>query len=161
MTIQVGEKVPSAKFQIVNEGGGGDSVAADAFFAGKKVVLFALPGAFTPTCSKQHLPGFVAKAAEFGAKGVDAIACLSVNDSFVMAAWGHDQDAFGKVTMIADGNGEFTKAVGLGVDLSGFGLGYRSQRYAMVVEDGVVKTLDIDAGGKFEVSSCDAVLQKV
>lgn len=161
MTIQVGDKIPSAKFQVVNEGGMGEAVAADAFCAGKKVVLFALPGAYTPTCSKQHLPGFVAKAAELAGKGVDAVACLSVNDSFVMAAWGHDQGAFGKVTMLADGNGEFTKAVGLEVDLSAFGLGVRSQRYAMIVDNGVVTALDVDAGGKFEVSSCEAVLKKL
>ncbi|MBM4374486.1 MAG: peroxiredoxin [Deltaproteobacteria bacterium] len=161
MTIKVGDKVPSAKFQVVNEGGGGESVAADAFCAGKKVVLFALPGAYTPTCSKQHLPGFVARAAELAGKGVDVVACLSVNDSFVMAAWGADQGAFGKVAMIADGNGEFTKAVGLEVDLTAFGLGVRSQRYAMIVEDGVLKALDVDAGGKFEVSSCEAVLKKL
>ena len=161
MTIKVGDKVPSAKFQVVNENGLGDPVPASDFFAGQKVVLVALPGAYTPTCSKQHLPGFVAKAAQFGEKGVDVVACLSVNDSFVMAAWGTDQGAFGKVTMLADGNADFTKAVGLGVDLSGFGLGYRSQRYAMVVEDGVVTTLDVEEGGKFEVSSCDAVLKKV
>ena len=159
--IRVGDTIPSARFQVVNDEGRGEFVESGAFFSGKKVVMFALPGAFTPTCSKQHLPGFVAQAQALADKGVDLVACLSVNDAFVMAAWGEEQGARGKVTMIADGGAAFTNAVGLGVDLSEFGLGFRSQRYAMVVDDGVVTALDIDAGGKFEVSSCEAVLKKL
>src|SRR5579875_1320502 len=129
------------------------------FFKGKKVVLFALPGAFTPTCSAKHLPGFVEKAAEIRSKGVDTIACLSVNDAFVMEAWGKQNNADGKVRMLADGNGDFTRAVGLEMDGSGYGLGKRSQRYAMIVDDGVVKMLNVEKPGSFEVSSAEAVLK--
>jgi peroxiredoxin len=134
-------------------------VQTDEFFKGKKVVLFGLPGAFTPTCSAKHLPGFVEKAAELKKKGVDTIACLSVNDAFVMSAWGKDQKADGKVQMLADGNGDFTRAVGLEMDGTGYGMGKRSQRYAMVVDNGVVKTLNVEKPGSFEVSSADAVLK--
>ena len=129
----------------------------DDLFAGKKVVLFAVPGAYTPTCSMAHLPGFVVKADEIFAKGVDSIVCLSVNDVFVMDAWGQDRNAEALV-MAADGNGDFTKAVGLELDATGFGMGVRSQRYAMVVDDGVVSSLHVEAPGKFEVSSAEAVL---
>ena len=129
----------------------------DDLFAGKKVVLFAVPGAYTPTCSLAHLPGFVVKADEIFAKGVDSIVCLSVNDVFVMDAWGQDKNADALV-MAADGNGDFTKAVGLELDATGFGMGVRSQRYAMVVDDGVVSSLHVEAPGKFEVSSAEAVL---
>ena len=129
----------------------------DDLFAGKKVVLFAVPGAYTPTCSMAHLPGFVVKADEIFAKGVDSIVCLSVNDVFVMDAWGQDKNAEALV-MAADGNGDFTKAVGLELDATGFGMGVRSQRYAMVVDDGVVSSLHVEAPGKFEVSSAEAVL---
>jgi peroxiredoxin len=134
-------------------------VQTDDFFKGKKVVLFAVPGAFTPTCSAKHLPGFVEKAGEIKRHGVDTIACLSVNDAFVMNAWGKDQKAEGKVQMLADGNGDFTRAVGLELDGSGYGLGKRSQRYAMVVDDGVVKALNVEKPGAFEVSSADAILK--
>jgi len=158
MTIKVGDKVPSVKLKQMTAEGMKD-VQTDEFFKGKKVVLFAVPGAFTPTCSAKHLPGFVEKAAELKAKGVDAIACLSVNDAFVMGAWGKAQNVDGKVQMLADGNGEFAGAVGLELDGSGYGLGKRSQRYAMVVEDGVVKVLNVEKPGAFEVSSADAVLQ--
>ena len=130
----------------------------DDLFAGKKVVLFAVPGAYTPTCSMAHLPGFVVKADEIFAKGVDSIVCLSVNDVFVMDAWGQDKNADALV-MAADGNGDFTKAVGLELDATGFGMGVRSQRYAMVVDDGVVSSLHVEAPGKFEVSSAEAVLE--
>jgi glutaredoxin/glutathione-dependent peroxiredoxin len=158
MTIKVGDKLPSAKLKQMTPDGMKD-VQTDEFFKGKKVVLFAVPGAFTPTCSAKHLPGFVEKAAEIKAKGVDAIACLAVNDAFVMNAWGKDQKAEGKVQMLADGNGDFTRAVGLELDGSGYGLGKRSQRYAMVVDDGVVRALNLEKPGAFEVSSADAILK--
>ena len=134
------------------------AVTTDDLFKGKKVVLFAVPGAFTPTCSMAHLPGFVANADKIKAKGVDSIVCLSVNDAFVMDAWGKDKNA-DDLLMVGDGNGDFTKAVGLEMDGSAFGLGTRSQRYAMIVEDGVVKKLNVEAPGKFEVSSAEAILQ--
>jgi peroxiredoxin len=158
MTIKVGDRIPSVKLKQMTPEGMKD-IDTGEFFKGKKVVLFALPGAFTPTCSAKHLPGFVEKAAEIRAKGVDTIACLSVNDAFVMNAWGKDQKADGKVQMLADGNGDFTRAVGLEMDGSGYGLGKRSQRYAMIVEDGVVKMLNVEKPGSFEVSSADAVLK--
>jgi glutaredoxin/glutathione-dependent peroxiredoxin len=158
MTIQVGDKVPAVKLKQMTPEGMKD-VDTGEFFAGKKVVLFALPGAFTPTCSAKHLPGFIEKTAELRAKGVDAIACLSVNDAFVMNAWGKQQNADGKVQMLADGNGDFTRAVGLEMDGSGYGLGKRSQRYAMVVQDGVVKALNVEKPGAFEVSSAEAILK--
>jgi peroxiredoxin len=158
MTIKVGEKVPSVKLKQMTPDGMKD-VQTDDFFKGKKIVLFAVPGAFTPTCSAKHLPGFVEKAGEIKRHGVDTIACLSVNDAFVMNAWGKDQKAEGKVQMLADGNGDFTRAVGLELDGSGYGLGKRSQRYAMVVDDGVVKALNVEKPGAFEVSSADAILK--
>ncbi len=158
MTIKVGEKVPAVKLKQMTPEGMKD-VDTGEFIKGKKVVLFALPGAFTPTCSAKHLPGFVEKAAELRSKGVDAVACLSVNDAFVMNAWGKQQNADGKVQMLADGNGDFTRAVGLEMDGSGYGLGQRSQRYAMIVQDGVVKALNVEKPGAFEVSSVEAVLK--
>jgi peroxiredoxin len=158
MTIKVGDKVPSAKLkQMTAEGI--KEVATDDFFKGKKVVLFAVPGAFTPTCSAKHVPGFVQHAAALRDKGVDTIACLSVNDAFVMGAWGKDQKADGKVVMLADGNGDFTRAVGLELDATANGLGKRSKRYAMVVDNGVVTTLNVEAPGAFEVSSAEAILK--
>jgi peroxiredoxin len=135
------------------------TVSTDDLFKGKKVVLFALPGAFTPTCSAKHLPGFVQNYDQLKAKGVDAVACLSVNDAFVMNAWGKDQKVGDKVMMLADGNGEFSRAVGLTMDGTGYGMGQRSQRYAMVVDNGVVKALNVEAPGAFEVSSAEAVLK--
>jgi glutaredoxin/glutathione-dependent peroxiredoxin len=158
MTIKVGDKIPAVKLKQMTPDGMRD-VETGEFFKGKKVVLFAVPGAFTPTCSAKHLPGFVEKATQIKAKGVDAIACLAVNDAFVMNAWGKDQKAEGKVQMLADGNGDFTRAIGLELDASGNGLGKRSQRYAMIVEDGVIKTLNVEKPGTFEVSSADAVLK--
>ena len=158
MTIKVGDKVPAAKIKQMTPEGPKDLDTGE-FFKGKTVVLFAVPGAFTPTCSVKHLPGFVEKASEIKGKGVDVVACLSVNDAFVMNAWGKDQKAEGKVQMLADGNGDFTRAVGLELDGSGYGLGKRSQRYAMVVRDGVVKTLNVEKPGAFEVSSADAILK--
>ena len=158
MAIKVGDKVPAAKLQIKTKDGV-QTKTTDELFKGKKVVLFALPGAFTPTCSAKHLPGFVNNHQALKAKGIDSIACLSVNDAFVMDAWGKDQNVEGKVLMLADGNGEFTKAVGLVMDATGYGMGTRSQRYAMVIDDGVVKTLNVEAPGAFEVSSAESVLK--
>ena len=158
MTIKVGDKVPAAKLQIKTKDGV-QTKTTDELFGGKKVVLFALPGAFTPTCSAKHLPGFVNNHQALKSKGIDSVACLSVNDAFVMDAWGKDQGVEDKVMMLADGNGEFTKAVGLTMDATGYGMGLRSQRYAMVVEDGVVKKLNVEAPGAFEVSSAEAILK--
>lgn len=157
MSIKVGDRVPSVNLKHMTGEGMAD-ISTDTLFAGKKVVLFALPGAFTPTCSAKHLPGFVQNAAAIGAKGVDTVACLSVNDAFVMNEWGKAQNVGDTVMMLADGNADFTKAVGLEMDGSGFGMGTRSQRYAMVVEDGVVKALWVEDPGAFEVSSAENVL---
>ncbi|MEI9886700.1 MAG: peroxiredoxin [Rhizomicrobium sp.] len=157
MTVQIGEKVPSATLMEMQEGGP-KPVKTDDLFAGKKVVVFALPGAFTPTCSAKHVPGFVQNFDALKAKGVDEIACVSVNDAFVMGAWAKDQQAGGKVRMLADGNGDFTRAMGLEFDGSRFGMGKRSQRYAMVVDDGVVTALNIEEPGAFSVSSAEHVL---
>ena len=158
MAIKVGDKVPAAKLQIKTKDGV-QTKTTDEIFSGKRVVLFALPGAFTPTCSAKHLPGFVNNHQALKSKGVDAIACLSVNDAFVMDAWGKDQGVEDKVMMLADGNGEFTKAVGLTMDGTGYGMGLRSQRYAMVLDDGVIKTLNVEAPGAFEVSSAESILK--
>ena len=157
MTIQVGDKIPSATLQHMTESGP-EAITTEAVFAGKKVVLFALPGAFTPTCSAKHLPGFVSQAGEIKAKGVATIACLSVNDAFVMSAWGKDQGVGDKVLMLADGSAELTKAMGLELDLTPRGLGLRSDRYAMIVEDGVVTLLNREEPGNFDVSSAETVL---
>ena len=160
MTIQVGEKLPDATFMTPTADGPQPRTTAEVF-GGKTVALFAVPGAFTPTCSARHLPGFVDKAGELKAKGVDAIACVSVNDVFVMDAWAKSQNAGEAVTMLADGNGAFAKALGLELDASKFGMGSRSQRYSMVVKDGVVETLNVEQGGAFEVSSADYMLAQV
>ena len=157
MAIKVGDKVPSATLQHMTAEGPAD-ISTDEVFGGKKVVLFALPGAFTPTCSAKHLPGFVQQAEAIKAKGVDTIACLSVNDAFVMGAWGKDQGVGETVLMLADGSADFTKAMGLELDLTGRGFGLRSQRYAMIVDDGVVTALNVEEGGAFEVSSAEAIL---
>ena len=158
MAIKIGDKIPSATVQYKNADGI-QKITTDELFKGKTVVLFALPGAFTPTCSAKHLPGFVKNAKEIKAKGVDTIACLSVNDAFVMDAWGKDQKVGDSVMMLADGNADFSKAVGLTMDGTGYGMGLRASRYAMVVKDGVVKTLNVEAPGAFEVSSAEAVLK--
>ena len=158
MTIKVGDRIPSVKLRTMTAEGPKE-VSTDEIFKGRKVVLFALPGAFTPTCSAKHLPGFVQNAEALRKKGVDAIACLSVNDPFVMGVWGKDQKVGDKVMMLADGNGEFTKAVGLETDTSAYGMGRRSQRYAMVVDNGVVKALSVERPGSFEVSSAEAVMK--
>ena len=157
MTIKVGDKVPSVTLREMTSDGP-KPVTTDELFAGKKVAFFALPGAFTPTCSAKHVPGFVQNYDALKAKGVDSIVCLSVNDAFVMGAWGKDQGAGDKVRMVADGNGEFTEAVGLTMDGSKFGMGKRSQRYSMVVDNGVVKSLNVEQPGAFEVSSADYML---
>jgi len=158
MTIRVGDKIPSVKLKTMKDGKMSD-ITTDEIFRGKKVVLFAVPGAFTPTCSMQHLPGFVEKAGEIRAKGVDSIACISVNDAFVMGAWGKEQKAGDKVMMLGDGGAEFTNAMGLSMDLTKNGMGVRSQRYAMIVQDGVIKDLFVEKPGAFEASSAENVLK--
>lgn len=157
MSIQVGDKVPAVNFKIMGSEGPTD-ISSDEVFAGKKVVLFAVPGAFTPGCSVTHLPGFVVKADEIKAKGVDTIACLAVNDAFVMGKWGEAQNA-DELLMLADGNAEFTEAMGLTMDASGFGMGTRSRRYAMIVDDGKVTHLAVEEGGGIDVSSADSILE--
>ena len=156
MTVSVGDKIPAAKIKTMTADGMSEVDTAE-YFAGKKVVMFAVPGAFTPTCSAKHLPGFVENAAELKGKGVDEVACISVNDAFVMDAWGKSQNA-GDVTMLADGNGDFTKAMGLEMDGSGFGLGTRSQRYALIAENGTITTLNVEQAGAFDVSRAEAIL---
>lgn len=156
MAITVGDKLPSATLVKATENGP-EAIDSTAYFAGRRVALFAVPGAFTPTCSARHLPGFVEKGAELKAKGIDEIACTSVNDPFVLAAWSKSANA-GDITMLADGNGDFAEAIGLAMDGSKFGMGKRSQRYAMVVNDGVVEQLHVEAPGEFKVSSADHLL---
>ncbi|WP_271077657.1 peroxiredoxin [Aurantiacibacter sp. MUD61] len=156
MTISQGEKLPDVTLTKATSEGP-EQVQASDFFAGKKVALFAVPGAFTPTCSAKHLPGFVEKADELKAKGVDVIACTSVNDAFVMNAWKDANDA-GEITMLADGNGDFAKAVGLDTDFSAYGMGTRSNRYSMIVDDGVVQQVNVEGPGEFNVSSADHLL---
>jgi peroxiredoxin len=158
MTIKVGDRIPNVSLKFMDKDGI-QTISTDDLFKGKKVVLFALPGAFTPTCSAKHLPGFVNHAATIKEKGVDTVACLSVNDAFVMDAWGKQQNVEDKVLMLADGNGDFSKAVGLTMDGTAYGMGLRACRYAMVVEDGVVKALNVEAPGAFEVSSAEAILK--
>ncbi len=158
MTIQVGDKVPSATLKYLSSEGPKE-ITTDELFRGKKVAVFAVPGAFTPTCSQRHLPGYVDKAAAIKAKGVDTIACISVNDAFVMGAWGKAQNVGDKVVMLADGSGDFTRAVGLELDARKAGLGMRSQRYSMLVDNGTVKALNVEKPGQFEVSSAEAMLK--
>ena len=155
--IKVGDKIPSAVLMQMKDGGP-KPVSTDELFKGKKVALFALPGAFTPTCSAKHLPGYIQKHGDLTKKGVDLIACVSVNDAFVMHAWGQSQGAGDKVAMLADGNGDFTRALGLEMDATKFGMGKRSQRYAMIVDNGIVKSLNVEAPGAFEVSSADHMM---
>ena len=159
MTIAVGEKLPDVKLMKAGENGPEPVQTAD-YFAGKKVALFSVPGAFTPTCSAKHLPGFVEKAEDLKSKGIDEIACTAVNDAFVMGAWGKAAGS-ADITMLADGNGDFAKAVGLVMDGSGFGMGSRGQRYSMVVNDGVVEQLNVEAPGTFEVSSAEYLLNRI
>ena len=160
MSIKVGDKIPAAILKHKTSDGVTD-IATDELFAEKRVVIFAVPGAFTPTCSAKHLPGFIARAKEIKAKGVDTIACLSVNDAFVMDAWGIDQNAGDKVMMLADGSGLFTKAIGKELDRTEAGMGMRSARYAMIVDNGVVTEMLAEEPGAFEVSSAEFVLGKL
>jgi len=157
MAIKTGDRIPEGTLKIMGEKGPQDITTAE-IFGGKKVVLFAVPGAYTPTCSQAHLPGFVALADKIKARGVDTIACLSVNDAFVMDCWGKDKNAE-ELLMLADWNAEFSRALGLEFDASAFGLGVRAQRFAMIAEDGVVTSLAVEAPGKFEVSSAEAMLE--
>lgn len=159
MTISVGDRIPSVTLTKATPNGP-DQVSSDEFFKGRTVALVAVPGAFTPTCSARHLPGFVDNAEALKAKGVDEIAFTSVNDAFVMGAWGKASDA-GDITMLADGNAEFARAVGLTFDGSKFGMGERSQRYSMLVNDGVVEKLNVEAPGAFEVSSAEHLLSEI
>ena len=159
MTISVGEQLPDVPLSIATSDGPQPTTSGE-FFRGKKVALFAVPGAFTPTCSVRHLPSFVEKAGELKAKGVDEIVGISVNDPFVMAAW-NQSDGSQDITMLADGNGEFAEAVGLTMDGSKFGMGKRSQRYSMVVNDGVVEQLNVEAPGAYEASSAERLLEQI
>ena len=164
--LKVGDKLPAAKLQeFIEVEGNGCSIGPNTFdlaqlTAGKKIAVFALPGAYTPTCSAKHVPGFVEKAGALKAAGVDEIWCVSVNDAFVMGAWGRDQHTTGKLRMMADGSADFAKATGLTLDLTARGMGLRSNRYSMLVVDGVVKTLNVEAAGKFEVSDADTMLRQ-
>ena len=158
MTIKVGDKIPNATLNYLKDGV--QAINTDEIFAGKKVVLFSVPGAFTPTCSAKHLPGYVEKFGEFKGKGID-IACLAVNDPFVMNAWAKDQHVPDGLLMLADGNGAFTKALGLEMDGTAFGLGMRGKRFALYADDGVVKKLYVEAPGEFKVSAADAVLAEL
>jgi peroxiredoxin len=161
MAIKVGDSLPvDIKLKEMGEGGVKD-VTVGEIFKGKKVVLFAVPGAFTPTCSMKHLPGFLEQASAIKAKGVHEIVCLSVNDAFVMGAWGKANSVAGKIRMLADGNGDFSKAIGLALDASGFGMGTRSQRYAMIVQDGTVKELFVEPSAGLTISSAESVLAKL
>ena len=160
MTIKIGEKIPDVKLWQMTDGGP-KPISASAIFSGKKVVMFALPGAFTPTCSMKHLPGYIESYAAFVAKGVDTVACVSVNDAWAMDAWGKAQHADGKVAMFGDGNADFAKALGLEVDLAVAGMGLRSQRYALYAEDGVVRALEIEPGPGLTVSSAETLLTKI
>jgi peroxiredoxin len=159
MTIKVGDRIPDVKLVKATESGP-EAVQSADYFAGKKVALFAVPGAFTPTCSAKHLPGYVEKADELKAKGVDEIVATAVNDAFVLGAWAKAGDA-GNVTMLADGNGDFAEALGLSMDGTGFGMGKRSKRYSMIVDDGVVSELNIEAPGDFSVSSAEYLLAQL
>ena len=155
MTIQIGERIPSATLNVLRDGV--QAVNTDEIFGGKNVVLFSVPGAFTPTCSAKHLPGFVEKLDQFKQRGIE-VACVSVNDAFVMDAWAKQQHVPAEMTMLADGNGAFAKALGLEMDATAFGMGMRSKRFALYAEDGVVKKLMVEAPGEFKVSSAEAVL---
>jgi peroxiredoxin len=160
MSIQKGDKIPSANFMTMGPDGP-EPRDSETFFSGKRVALFAVPGAFTPTCSAKHLPGYKNLVSEFKEKGIDTIACTSVNDVFVMDAWGKDQGLQGEILLLADGNGSFAKAVGLELDGSGFGMGNRSQRYAMVINDTIVENVFVENGGEFKVSAADYLLENL
>ncbi len=160
MTINAGDRLPSTTFMKATPEGP-QPVASEDYFKGRRVALFSVPGAFTPTCSARHLPGFVEKADELKAKGVDEIACTAVNDAFVMGAWAQSSDAADKITMLSDGNGEFAQALGLTMDGSKYGMGTRGQRYSMVVNDGVVEQLNVEEPGAFNVSSADYLMERL
>ena|SRR5665213_3012428 len=160
MTVKVGDSIPSMKL-MMGTAEGPKEVSTDDLFKGKKVVMFAVPGAFTPTCSAKHLPGFVQNAEAMKAKGVDSVVCVAVNDAFVMGAWGKEQGAGDKVVMVADGSAALTKALGLELDLTARGMGVRSQRYALVAEDGKVTHLAVEAPGGFEVSKAESILAAI
>jgi peroxiredoxin len=159
MSIQVGDPLPDVPLTVATADGPKPTTSGE-FFKGKRVALFAVPGAFTPTCSARHLPSYVDKADELKAKGIDEIACISVNDPFVMAAWGQ-RDGSEDITMIADGNGEFAQAIGLTMDGSKFGLGQRSQRYSMIVDDGIVEQLNVEAPGEYRASSAENMIDQL
>ena len=156
MTIKIGDRIPGATLNTLKDGV--QAIRSDELFAGKTVVLFSVPGAFTPTCSAKHLPGYVDNLARFKAKGVDTVACMAVNDAFVMDAWAKSQNAPAEIVMLADGNGNFAKSMGLEMDATAFGMGMRSKRFALVAKDGVVTHLHVEAPGEFKVSSAEAVL---
>lgn len=157
MTIVAGEKMPSGSFGVMTESGP-DQLSTDELFAGKKVVLVSVPGAFTPTCSKGHLPGYINLADDLRSKGIDTIACMAVNDVFVMSAWGKDRDVGGNVMMLADGNADYAKALGLDFDASAHGMGIRGQRFVIVVDDGVATHVAVEAAGEFDVSKAESIL---
>lgn len=160
MSIAVGDTIPNVKVMVASSEGPQAAETSELLGSGK-VALFSVPGAFTPTCSAKHLPGFVEKAADFSAKGVDKVVCMSVNDAFVMDAWAKDQNAGDKVVMLADGNGDFARALGLVMDGKGFGMGERSQRFSAVIDNGVVKQLNVEEPGAFEVSSAEHMLNQL
>jgi peroxiredoxin len=160
MTIAVGDKIPSMTL-VKATGDGPEPISTDDYFRGRRIALFSVPGAFTPTCSARHLPGFVEKAESFRAKGVDEVACTAVNDAFVLRAWQQEAGADGKVTMLSDGNGDFVKAMGLEMDGSKYGMGLRGQRFSMIVDDGVVTQLNVEEPGAFNVSSADYMMERL
>ena len=160
MTISIGDTIPSTTLIRMTDSGP-EPVQSEDYFKGRRVALFSVPGAFTPTCSARHLPGFVERADDLRAAGIDEIACTAVNDAFVLGAWGKAHEVGDKVTMLADGNGQFVKALGLEMDGSKFGMGPRGQRFAMIVNDGRVERLDVEEGGEFRVSSADHMLEQL
>lgn len=160
MTVTVGDRMPPGKFRVMT-GEGAKDLSTDELFKGKRVLLFSVPGAFTPTCSAKHLPGYVAHVDELRRHGIDTVACMAVNDVFVMSAWGKSAGADGKVMMLADGNADYARALGLDYDASGLGLGTRSRRFAMVVRDGVVEQLNVEAPGEFKVSAAEHMLGQI
>ncbi len=160
MSIKIGDKLPDVTFMSVGPDGPAPKSTSD-IFGGRRIALFALPGAFTPTCSAKHLPGFMERADDLRAKNIDAIACVSVNDVFVMQAWAEHKQTGSTIEMLADGNGDFTRAIGLVLDGTGFGMGERSQRYSMIVDNGKVEALHVEDGGEFKVSSADYMLENL
>jgi glutaredoxin/glutathione-dependent peroxiredoxin len=160
MSIKIGDRMPQGKFRVMT-GEGAKDLSTDELFKGKRVLLFSVPGAFTPTCSAKHLPGYVAHGDELRQHGIDTIACMAVNDVFVMSAWGKSAGADGKVLMLADGNGDYVRALGLEFDGSGMGMGTRGKRFAVVVRDGVVERLNVEAPGEFKVSAAEQMLAQI